>query len=165
MSTLALISPPTTDSKNWDPLVRLIYPPDMESLVDSKSKGNIRILRNILIIDIAKYGDKLNDYIRSALYSNHCDLIEGTGLSLETYSGMILKSISMNGHDKEVTDLYVTMNEILNVKNNNKGLPQCACCHRLVGLKKCACRKVRYCSLECQRSDWQNHKENCIKKQ
>jgi hypothetical protein len=30
--------------------------------------------------------------------------------------------------------------------------------HKLCG----ACRKVKYCSLECQKLDWKNHKPNCI---
>lgn len=52
-----------------------------------------------------------------------------------------------------------------------KGTPKCHTCGILenkmkhwgpeIILKKCICRKVSYCSYECQLSDWKGHKEEC----
>jgi len=41
----------------------------------------------------------------------------------------------------------------------------CNVCGKTEGLSWCsACRKVRYCSSTCQRSDWKRHKKFCVKK-
>ena len=41
----------------------------------------------------------------------------------------------------------------------------CNVCGKSEGLSWCgACRKVRYCSSTCQRSDWKTHKKFCVKK-
>ncbi|KAL5259554.1 hypothetical protein ACHWQZ_G009861 [Mnemiopsis leidyi] len=40
---------------------------------------------------------------------------------------------------------------------------ECGFCTKSgVDLKKCtACKKIWYCNIQCQRADWQHHKENC----
>ena len=41
----------------------------------------------------------------------------------------------------------------------------CNVCGKSEGLSWCsACRKVRYCSVTCQRFDWKKHKRFCVKK-
>ena len=43
--------------------------------------------------------------------------------------------------------------------------PGCFVCGKLEPVKKCGkCRKVQYCSPECQKADWKMHKEICNKK-
>lgn len=46
-------------------------------------------------------------------------------------------------------------------------IPNCYVCHQTSdGLKKCGgCRKIFYCSTQCQTSDWTTHKLNCKTKQ
>lgn len=39
----------------------------------------------------------------------------------------------------------------------------CNKCGKMNNLKKCGrCNKVLYCSVDCQRSDWKQHKKTCI---
>lgn len=55
--------------------------------------------------------------------------------------------------------------------DNNEEEPKCNGCHKLgltLGLKlhKCSgCKMVKYCSRECQRDDWAEHKIECKKEQ
>ena len=37
----------------------------------------------------------------------------------------------------------------------------CAVCGKTGGLLKCPCKRVRYCSAECQHADWPEHKAGC----
>jgi hypothetical protein len=37
----------------------------------------------------------------------------------------------------------------------------CAICGKTGGLLKCPCKRVRYCSVECQHADWPEHKAGC----
>lgn len=43
-------------------------------------------------------------------------------------------------------------------------LPACSFCNLIVKcLKRCGrCRKSNYCSIECQKKDWQQHKRSCV---
>lgn len=44
-----------------------------------------------------------------------------------------------------------------------EGYVGCAACRRMFKeLKKCGrCKKIYYCSIECQKADWKEHKKNC----
>ena len=38
---------------------------------------------------------------------------------------------------------------------------QCRQCGNTHDLKACSCKKVRYCSIECQKLHWKSHKKSC----
>ncbi|EXJ91678.1 hypothetical protein A1O3_00228 [Capronia epimyces CBS 606.96] len=41
---------------------------------------------------------------------------------------------------------------------------QCAACRKTTNLKRCAkCKTTQYCSQECQKTDWKEHKKSCSK--
>ena len=56
---------------------------------------------------------------------------------------------------------------LLNDRDARSGNVCCAKCRKSSGveMKRCGrCRKVSYCSVECQRSDWAKHKPSCSQK-
>lgn len=44
--------------------------------------------------------------------------------------------------------------------NKIKGI-QCAYCHNFTNLKRCSGCNTKYCSIECQKVDWENHRKIC----
>jgi hypothetical protein len=49
-------------------------------------------------------------------------------------------------------------------KSHLNNSPQCSVCGKLGDLKKCSrCKRVYYCTKECQIKSWPDHKLNCIK--
>ncbi|KAJ6254008.1 ankyrin repeat-containing protein [Anaeramoeba flamelloides] len=56
--------------------------------------------------------------------------------------------------------------KIKNVEKNEKAINyrKCNVCNKTKGLSICtSCKEVYYCGKECQRKDWKNHKEKCLK--
>ena len=48
-------------------------------------------------------------------------------------------------------------------KPSNNDVPNCANCKKKENLKRCGgCKKVYYCSIECQKLDRQHHRQNCF---
>ena len=46
--------------------------------------------------------------------------------------------------------------------NNDSNPPQCAKCGNTDNLKRCAkCHTTQYCTRECQKADWKEHKKTC----
>lgn len=40
---------------------------------------------------------------------------------------------------------------------------ECGFCKLITKTKRCGkCKTMRYCSIDCQKSDWNNHKEECF---
>ena len=82
--------------------------------------------------------------------------------------------VDQTGTNAEMEDLVATTNKIMIKAQGNELtttgtledeiLPACSKCKQLKkNLKRCSrCKSVKYCSIECQRSDWANHKSSCI---
>jgi hypothetical protein len=73
--------------------------------------------------------------------------------------------------DGSCTDLDLAiafLNELNSFGKNKTLITLCSMCAGKIGLKKCAAcpknSKIRYCSRECQVSDWPVHKMSCGKK-
>lgn len=61
-------------------------------------------------------------------------------------------------------ELTKNLGESQTEKINDLTIPLCYCCKRLNGEKRCArCKIAFYCSEECQKNDWRNHKLVCKK--
>lgn len=54
-------------------------------------------------------------------------------------------------------------NTVANVEHNNESKYTCFFCkNKCSNIKVCGnCKKVRYCSVGCQKKDWENHKSKC----
>lgn len=74
---------------------------------------------------------------------------------LLTEAQMILKAITSN----EVTLSPST--ETSSTDNNLKEKHFCPICKKEATQLCSRCKKVYYCSIECQKNDWINHKINC----
>lgn len=74
------------------------------------------------------------------------------------------------GTDEEMSDLLELTNNLAIVSEESKAFKDlklepvefCTKCSKIGNLKRCSrCKSVKYCSLECQKSDWAAHKTKC----
>jgi len=65
---------------------------------------------------------------------------------------LLMTQVKKSDDEKEIVQ-----KKLENLEKKSK----CTGCNK-VGLKKCkSCKAVYYCSIECQKKDWKNHKVNC----
>ncbi|CAB9513372.1 repeat and MYND domain-containing protein 2 [Seminavis robusta] len=58
--------------------------------------------------------------------------------------------------------VFFNVLEVVNIKPDEEKLALCTACGTPHGLKKCSgCSSLRYCSKDCQKSDWKRHKKEC----
>lgn len=102
-------------------------------------------------------------------------VIESLQKHIETHPKSKLKSyikIPMEGladHKKKIKDRIrlpeMQLKEIRSCVSREmqaEGTPCCKVCVKVGGLSTCGrCEKVKYCSRECQKIDWPDHKSDC----
>ncbi len=99
-------------------------------------------------------GEQLRKSIKHAEYKNHVK------------TKVVKKAKNLNVHPLQLMDASIA-GSIFNFAAikavSNKMLGEyCMICGKQNELSRCGrCKKVFYCSRECQKADWQNHKPNC----
>jgi MYND finger len=67
-----------------------------------------------------------------------------------------------DGSNPKHSPFFVHLLEVVNIKPDEDRLALCTGCGTPHGLKKCSgCHTARYCSRNCQKSDWKIHKKEC----
>lgn len=90
-------------------------------------------------------------------------LLLGAGSSRNNYKDMIdyYNKVINKPPECEIHEDKKSDNTLLEPKLR-KGVNSCSVCSSFSNLKRCKnCKKVYYCSRECQKADWRLHKNIC----
>ena len=81
---------------------------------------------------------------------------------------LLTNSLIEEGSCTDVDQAIAFLNELNEIVVKKTLITLCSACAGKIGIKKCAAcpknSKIRYCSRECQVSDWPVHKMSCGKK-
>lgn len=113
-------------------------------------KSDKQILKNDEIMDI--YCVICNESIKSP-YTEYVNSIDFISLNHSTHhlncSEKCLKKGRKNARQREELEVKIKCNNCQSMKDS---------------MKKCGrCKRVYYCSIECQKNNWKDHKKDCVK--
>lgn len=124
-------------------------------------------------VNIAFLGDKytMESYFRlasihiddSSLFTKYYELgLESEKETLKIYQAQYLNMESKTSLQMLIQTKQITKQTKQLTLQSSQNQKVCAVCKKKENLKSCSrCKKVHYCSVECQKKDWNTHKQDC----
>lgn len=124
----------------------------------------------MIVVDNPLFADYLGQELKGSgtlvKFGNDHEIISKTGESLLINLSLLLNAIESTSNRKSISDFKEGKED----KEDKEKYPKklVSCCNQKCqilsdeNMKKCSvCKLVYYCSVDCQKQDWENHKKIC----